>query len=141
MKNYYDQQMELATVLFRIATLQEKKSLYFDRTQPSSPKFGEKVSSSHKDSEPFLVYTQKIEDIDKELEELYEEATILEKYLKKMEDSLRKMKGILERIFVAKYIDGLNVKKLCIKFNYSKTQIYRYLQIIHSIVKDGKKWE
>lgn len=139
MKNYYDQQMELATVLFRIATLQEKKSLYFDRTQPSSPKFGEKVSSSHKKSEPFLEYTAKVEDIEKELDELQKEKEILEKYLKKMEESLRKMKGILEKIFVAKYIDGLDVRKIATKYSYSESHIYRLLTTIHQIIKDEKK--
>jgi len=139
LKNYYDQQMELNVVLFRISTLNEKKAMYFDRTQPSSPKFGEKVSSSHKLSEPFLEYTEKVENINQEIEDLYKEKEILEKYLKMMEDSLRQMKGILEKIFVAKYIDGLDVRKIAIKYSYSESHIYRLLTTIHQIIKDDKK--
>lgn len=139
MKNYYDQQMELNIVLFRIESLNEKKSIYFNRTQPSSPKFGEKVSSSHKKSEPFLDYTANIEDINREIDDLLKEKEILEKYLKKMESSLRSMKGILEKIFVAKYIDGLDVRKIAIKYNYSESHIYRLLTTIHQIIKDDKK--
>lgn len=139
MKNYYDQQTELNIVNLRIAALNDKKKLYFDRTQPSSPKFGEKVSSSHKKSEPFLDYTVKVEEIDRELDELEKEKQILEKYLKMMEQSLRKMKGILEKIFVAKYIDGLDVRKIAIKYSYSESHIYRLLTTIHQIIKDEKK--
>lgn len=134
MKNYYDQQMELTTVLFRIATLNEKKALYFSKTQPSSPKFGEKVSSSHTNSEPFLIYAQKIEEIDKELEELKEEASILEKYIKKMESSLRDMKGILEKVFVDRFIDGMDVKRIARKYNYSESNIYELIRKIKEIV-------
>lgn len=136
MKNYYDQQMELATVLFRIATLQEKKALYFNRTQPSSPKFGEKVDSSHVNSEPFLVYAQKVEDIDKELEVLKKEADILEKYVKKMESSLRDMKGILERIFVDRFIDNMEVKQIAKRYNYSESHIYELIRDIKKIVQN-----
>ena len=134
-KNYYDQQMELATVLFRIATLQEKKTLYFDRTQPSSPKYGEKVSASHKPSEPFLEYTAKVTDIDKELEELYKESAILEKYLRKMEINLRSMKGLLENIFVDRFIDNMDVKQIAKKYHYSESRIYDLIRDIKKIVK------
>ena len=139
MKNYYDQQMELTVVLFRIETLKEKKAVYFSETQPSSPKYGEKVSSSHKPNEPFLTYSSKTEAIDLELDSLYKEKAILEKYLKKMEESLRKMKGILEKIFVAKYIDGLDVRRIAMKYSYSESHIYRLLTTIHQIIKDGDK--
>ena len=139
MKNYYDQQMELNTVLFRIATLNEKKAVYFNKTQPTSPKFSEKVASSHTDNNAFLQYVEKIEKIDEEIEELKQEKEILEKYLKKMEESLRSMRGILEKIFVSKYIDGLDVKRIAIKFSYSESHIYRLLTTIHQIIKDDKK--
>lgn len=141
MKNYYDQQLELNVILMRIETKNEEKALYFQETQPSSPKYSEKVNASHKPNDPFLRYAAKVEEINKELDELYKEKEILEKYLKKMEHSLRQMKGILEKIFVAKYIDGLTTRQICMRVNYSKTAVYRYLQTIHAIIKDGKKWE
>lgn len=89
----------------------------------------------------FINYADSIIAIDKEIDIKKKEIALMESYLKKMEYNLRSMKGILERIFVAKYIDGMTVKQITIKTNYSKTQIYRYLTIIQKIIKDGKKWE
>lgn len=141
-KNYYDQQQELLAATFRLETLNEKKALYFSKTQPKASKPKEvMVSSSRIIQDTFLEYTQQIEEIDKEIDLVKEEIQILEKYLRKMENSLRKMKDPLAKIFVAKYIDGLNVTQIGIKVHYSKTQVYRFLQTIHSILKDGKKWE
>jgi DNA-directed RNA polymerase specialized sigma24 family protein len=127
---------------FRLETLNEKKALYFSKTQPKASQPKEvMVSSSRIPKDTFLEYTQKIEDIEREIEIVKEEIEILKKYLNKMESSLRGMKEPLTKIFVAKYIDGLNVTQICIKVHYSKTQVYRFLQTIHSILKDGKKWE
>lgn len=139
MKNYYDQKMELASVLFRIATLNEKKAYYFSLTQPRSPKYGEKVSASHVNNEPYLEYTSKIEEIDRELEQLFKEIDILENYLQKMDDSLRQMKGIEAKLFVSKFIDGLDVKSMARKYNYSESHIYRLLNKINKKIKDDKK--
>ena len=142
MKNYYDQQMELNVVLFRIETLNEKKAIYFNQTQPKSGKIKEvMVDSSRVIKDTFLEYTEKVEDINKELDDLYKEKEILERYLKKMEESLRSMKGIKEKIFVAKFIDGLSAKQISRKMAYSKTSIYRILSEIYQIIQVGKKWE
>lgn len=141
MKNYYDQQMDLNLTLFRIETLNEKKAIYFNHTQPKSGEIKEvMVDSSRIIKDTFLEYTEKVEEINKELDDLYKEKDILERYLKKMESSLRSMKGILEKIFVAKYIDGLSVDKIAIRVNYSVPSVYRKLSEIYRIIKDDKKW-
>ena len=142
MKNYYDQQMELNLVLFRIETLNEKKAIYLRETQPKSSKPKEvMVDSSRVIKDTFLEYTIKTEEIDKELDDLYKEKEILERYLKKMEESLRSMKGIKEKVFVARFIDGLSAKQISRKMAYSKTSIYRILSEIYQIIQVGKKWE
>lgn len=142
MKNYYDQQMELNLVLFRIETLNEKKAIYLRDTQPKSSKPKEvMVDSSRVIKDTFLEYTIKTEEIDKELDDLYKEKEILERYLKKMEESLRSMKGIKEKVFVARFIDGLSAKQISRKMAYSKTSIYRILSEIYQIIQVGKKWE
>ena len=138
MKNYYDQQMELAILLMRIATKNEEKAMYFQETQPSSPKYSEKVNASHKPSETFLRYAAKTVEIDAELDELYKEKEILEKYLKKMEEKLRTMKGIHERIFVARYIDNMDVRRIAMKVNYSEPHVYRLLGEVNRIIKGEK---
>lgn len=139
MKNYYDQQMELMAATYRLEALKEKKALYFNETQPKASKIKDvMVDSSRIIEDTFLKYTEKTEEIDKEMELVKEEIEILKKYLKKIEESLRKMKGQLEKIFVAKYIDGLDVRKIAIKFSYSESHIYRLLSTIHQIINDGK---
>lgn len=99
------------------------------------------VTSSPMHTDKFLEYTAKIEYLDDEIEVVECEIKILESYLRRMENNLRTMKGALEKVFVAKYIDGLTVRQITSKVNYSKTQVYRYLSIIQQIIKDGKKWE
>lgn len=132
--------MELMAATYRLETLNEKKAIYFNATQPGSPKLKEvSVSGSKVHNDSFLNYTAKIEDIDKEIEILKKEIYILKKYLKKMEDSLRSMKGILEKIFVLKYIEGLDVRRISYKLNYSEPHIYRLLSTIRQIIKDDKK--
>lgn len=142
MKNYYDQQQELEVARNRLRSLKEKKQIYFEETQPKSKKInGVMVQSSMINHDKFLEYTSKIESIEDDIEVLEKEIRMLEEYLRKMEYNLRHMKGALEKIFVAKYIDGLSVNQITIKVNYSKTAVYRYLSTIHQIIKDGKKWE
>jgi len=140
MKNYYDQQQELEVAINRLNTLKEKKQIYFEETQPKSKKInGVMVQSSIVNHDKFLEYTSKIESIDKDIEILEKEISMLENYLKKMEHSLRHMKGALEKVFVARYIDGLKANEITTRVNYSIAQVYRYLSTIHQILKDDKK--
>lgn len=140
MKNYYDQQQELLAATYRLESLYEKKALYFNETQPKASKVKDvMVDSSRIIQDTFLKYAEKVEEIDKEIELVKEEIEILKKYLKKMEESLRKMKGQLEKIFVAKYIDGLDVRQIAIRVSYSESHVYRLLTTIHQIIKDDKK--
>ena len=140
MKNYLDQQKELEIARARLQTLKEKKEIYFNKTQPKSKQFDKvMVQSSRVNNNLFLEYTSAIEVLDDSLEILNEEINAMEYYLRNMENSLRSMKGILERIFVAKYIDGLNVTQISEKTHYSQAQVYRYLKQINKIIKDDKK--
>ena len=141
MKNYYDQQKDLEIAKARLQTLKEKKKLYFENTQPKSKRLDKvRVTSSKVADNTFINYADIVTPIDNEIDFLKKEIALIERYLKQMEQSLRSMKGNLEKIFVAKYIDGLDVNQICEKINYSPTQVYRYLRTIKKIVKDGKKW-
>ena len=131
--------MELATATYRLETLKEKKAIYFNATQPGSPKLKDiSVSGSKTHDDPFLNYAAKVEDINKEIDILEKEIELLQIYLKKMENSLRNMKGILERIFVMKYIDGLKTSEISNKLHYSETHVYRLLNTIRTIVKESQ---
>lgn len=135
MKNYYDQQLELELAKNRLATLREKKKLYFEETQPKSKKInGVMVQSSIVDNNKFLEYTAKIEYLDDEIDVLENEIRILENHLIRMECNLKTMKGILEKVFVDRYINGLSIKKIAQKYSYSESNIYELLKKIRKIL-------
>lgn len=135
MKNYYDQWKELEIAKTRLQALKEKKQLYFNQTQPRSKRIdGDMVTSSKVANNMFLNYAEKTERIDAQIDIIKKEIALMECYLKKMEKNLREMKGILEKIFVARYIDGLSVKKIAIKYNYSDSNVYELLRKIKRIL-------
>lgn len=135
MKNYYDQQLELELAKNRLATLKEKKELYFEETQPKSKKInGVMVQSSIIDNNKFLEYTAKVEYLDDEIDVLENEIRILENHLIRMECNLKTMKGILEKVFVDRYINGLSIKKIAKKYSYSESNIYELLKKIRKIL-------
>jgi phage shock protein A len=135
MKNYYDQQQELQTALYRLETLKEKKQLYFNMTQPGTMDYSKDNVQGGVHKDLMTEYVIKIEKIDNEIEMLESEIDVLNKYLKKMEQCLRSMKGSMEKIFVARYIDDKSVNQIMHIVNYSKSSVYRELQRIEEIIK------
>lgn len=140
MKNYYDQQQELQTALYRLESLKEKKQLYFNMTQPGTMDYSKDNVQGGVHKDLMTEYVIKIEKIDIEIDEKQKEIELLESYLKKMEKCLRSMKGSLEKVFVARYIDGLNVNQVALRCNYSASHIYKILQVIDKILK-GNNYE
>lgn len=139
MKNYYDQKRELELTKSRLETLQEKKRIYFEETQPKSKEFkGVMVNGSRIESNKNLTYMVKTEEIDKEIEIKLKEIKILEKNIKKMEHHLREMEGILEQVFVARYIDGKKVKQIAKQLHYSPSHIYTLLEEVKKITNSKK---
>ena len=135
MKNYYDQQQELQIALYRLESLENKRQILFERTQPSTTDYSKEFVEGGVHKDLMTEYVMKIESLDMEIEDLHREIEMLENYLKKMANSLRSMKDHLNKIFVAKYIDDLDVVEIAEKFNYSASHIYRELQIIRKILK------
>lgn len=139
MKNYYDLQKELAIALARLKSLKEKRELYFNSTQPGGMSYDEPVVMGGTTNNAFDVYAEKVIEIDLQIKLVEAEILITQKHLKAMEDSLRKMNGTLEKIFVARYIDGLTINQIARKMNYSRSQVYRKLQKIRNITKNATK--
>ena len=135
MKNYYDQQQELQTALYRLETLKEKRQLYFNMTQPGTMDYSKDNVQGGVHKDLMTEYVIKVEKIDEEIRTLESEIELLDKYLKKMEQCLRTMKDSTERIFVARYIDNKSVNEIMPIVNYSKSSIYRELQRIEEIIK------
>ena len=85
-----------------------------------------KGSSSNK----FLNYTIKMEEIDKEINVRRNLRDVLEYRLKLKEIELNNSSNILDKVYLLRYVDERKVRYICIKTNYSKTQIYRILEEI-----------
>lgn len=141
MKNYYDQQQDLQAALYRLETLKEKKEMYFNMTQPGTMDYSKDNVGGGVHNDLMTEYVMKVEKIDKEIELKEKEIAVLQHYLNKMEKCLRTMKGTLEKIFVAKYIDRLPVYQIMELVNYSQAHVYRELLKIKMILNDSIELE
>mgnify|MGYP001625113800 CR=1 FL=1 len=106
-----------------------KKSQLLYSVVPKSANFENELvkgSSSNK----FLNYTIKMEEIDKEINVRRNLRDVLEYRLKLKEIELNNSSNILDKVYLLKYVDERKVRYICIKTNYSKTQIYRILEEI-----------
>ena len=89
-------------------------------------------SSGHTDK--YLEYTSKIEGLDEEITLLETEIEILDVHLQMMEHRLRTLRGTLEKIFVDRFIDGMTIKKIARKYNYSESNVYEIIKKIKKII-------
>lgn len=106
-----------------------KKSQLLYSVVPKAANFENELvkdSSSNK----FLNYTIKMEEIDKEINVRRNLRDVLEYRLKLKEIELNNSSNILDKVYLLKYVDERKVRYICIKTNYSKTQIYRILEEI-----------
>ena len=106
-----------------------KKSQLLYSVVPKSVNFENELvkgSSSNK----FLNYTIKMEEIDKEINVRRNLRDVLEYRLKLKEIELNNSSNILDKVYLLRYVDERKVRYICIKTNYSKTQIYRILEEI-----------
>lgn len=138
LKNYYDQKYELHIAKLRLKSLYKKKSLYFNATQPKGVNYDKELVMGGQVKNNFDIYVEKVEEINIQIKLVEAEIIILQENLKDMEKALRNMKGSLERIFVLRFIDGFSINTICKRTHYSKSEIYRKLDIIKKILKTGK---
>lgn len=138
-KHYYDLKRELEIAQLRLKALLEKRDLYFNNTQPGGMNYDNTIVDGGTANNSFDIYVEKVEELDVQIKLLEAEIIILQQNLKNIENALRKMKGSLYKVFVARYIDGLSINQIARKMNYSRSQVYRKLQIIKNITKDATK--
>lgn len=116
----------------------ERKALYAYSILPGSSKIDNSQLKIKTTSDNFLEYTIKIEEIEKEIEIRKNLADVLTYRLKLKLLDLRESKEILDKIYVYRYVDNMKVRYICIKTNYSKTQVYRLLEEIRKKTKMGQ---
>lgn len=139
MKNYYTQLSELRIAEERLKNLRERKSLLETKITKltSTPK--EVVVTGGSPSDKMTNYVIKCEEIDKEIEEVTEEISIIKKGINKMEEILNNVSGIEERVFRLYYIENKTPLQISFIIPCGKATVYRYLNKINKKIKVEKK--
>lgn len=130
MKNYYTQLGELRIAEARLETLQERKEKLLTKATKTTGSLKEVVAFGGEISNKPLNYTEQCEEIDKEIEEIEEEIKIIKKGLSKMENILKNISGIEEKIFRLYYIENKNPTQISFIIPCDRRTVYRYLKKI-----------
>lgn len=113
----------------------DKKELLFQRTQPQAIEIKPDKIMGSGDSNPleqYMIAKDQLQ-IDTVITEAWELLRERERILAVAERDLRGSVGLWDRIYTARYLDGMSVDDIARRMHYSERQIYR---IIDSI---GKK--
>lgn len=127
MKNYYQQLSELRIAETRLKTLQEKKMLLETKATKTTSSIKEVVAFGGGISNKPLTYVELCEIIDKQVEELEKEIRILKKGLQQMDEILKNISGIEERIFRLYYIENKNPTQISYIIPCDRSTVYRYI--------------
>ncbi len=130
MKNYYTQLSELRIAETRLETLQEKKELLLANATKTTGSLNEVVAFGGGISNKPMNYTVQCEEIDKLIEATEEEIKILKKGLFQMENILKNISGIEERIFRLYYIENKNPTQISFIIPCDRRTVYRYIKKI-----------
>lgn len=130
MKNYYVQLSELRIAKARLETLEEKKGMFEARITSTTSKIKEVTSNSNFNTDKMTEYVIKCEAINKQIEEVKEEIRILEKGINIMNNILKNISGIEERIFRLYFIENKTPTQISFIIPCDRTTVYRYIRKI-----------
>ena len=130
MKNYYTQLSELRIAKVRLETLKEKKEYLLAKATSTTGSLKEVVAFGGGTTNKPLNYAEQCEEIDKLIIETEEEIKILKKGLQQMDEILKNISGIEERIFRLYYIENKNPTQISFIIPCDRATVYRYLQKI-----------
>ena len=139
MKNYYTQLSELRIAEARLQTLQEKKDILEAKITKITGSIKEVVTFGGTTSDKMTDYAIKCEEIDKEIEEVKEEINVLKKGLFQMEEILKNISGIEEKIFRLYYIENKTPTQISYIVPCGIATVYRYIKEIKKKCKNDKK--
>lgn len=138
-KNYYTQLSELRIAEARLQTLLEKKAILETKITKVTGSMKEVVTFGGTSSDKMTDYVIKCEEIDKQITELKEEINVLKKGLSLMEDILKHISGIEERVFRLYYIENKNPTQISFIIPCARDTVYRYLRKINKKLKVNTK--
>ena len=139
MKNYYTQLSELRIAETRLETLKEKKILLEAQATRTTSQLKEVAIFGTGKNDPMTNYAISSEEIDKEIAALEEEIKVLKKGLIQMDNILKNISGIEERIFRLYYIENKNPTQISFIIPCARDTVYRYLRKINQKVKVNTK--
>lgn len=132
MKNYYTLLSELRIAETKLRCKEEQKQMYLNRITNCTSKLKDVVTSGNFSNDKMDNYLIKCETIDKEINELKEEVRILRSGLKSMEEIIKNISGIEERIFRLYFIENKTPTQISFIIPCDRTTVYRYINKIKS---------
>lgn len=130
MKNYYQQLSELRIAETRLKTLQEKKILIETQATKTTSSIKEIVAFGGGITNKPLTYAELCEEIDKQIIALEKEVEILRKGLHEMNDILRNISGIEERIFRLYFVENKTPTQISFIIPCDRSTVYRHIKAI-----------
>lgn len=138
-KNYYAQLSELRIAEARLITLQEKKELLEAKATKTTSAMKDVVAFGGSNNDKMTNYIIKCEELNKKIQETTEEIRILKKGLQRMEEILKHISGIEERVFRLYYIENKNPTQISLIIPCARETVYRYLRKINRKMKVDTK--
>lgn len=139
MKNYYHQLSELRIAETRLKTLQEQKELLEAKITKTTSSMKEVVAFGGSNSDKMTDYVIKCEELNNKIEEVEKEIDILKKGLQQMNEILKHISGIEERVFRLYYIENKNPTQISYIIPCARDTVYRYLRKINNKIKVNTK--
>lgn len=139
MKNYYAQLGELRIAEARLTTLLDKKALLEARITKTTSTIKDVVVYGGSSNDKMTDYVIKCEELNNKIKETEEEIKILKKGLSQMENILKNISGIEERIFRLYFIENKNPTQISFIIPCARDTVYRYLRKINKKVKVNTK--
>ena len=127
MKKYELLKKRLELCLICVETLQEQKEVLNAFLYPKTSRIKPVCVRGGENHDRYSEYVHETMTIDKQIGIVKKEIELLQNNIKKMEYVLRNIDDEMYKIFVYRYIDGLNVKDIARKTNYSNRRIYQIL--------------
>lgn len=139
MKSYYQQLSELRIAETRLDTLNEKKAMLEAKITKVTSTSKEIVTSGGVQSDKMTDYVIRCEEINKQIEEVEEEIEILKKGLHKMDEILKHVSGIEERVFRLYFMENKTPTQISYIVPCGIATVYRYIKEIKRKYKNDKK--
>lgn len=113
----------------RLDDLLTEKERLFIITQPNAIRYdNDKIQVTPKNKlDEYVIALEKVEAEIKSLEMII---ATRKRMVEEAEDNLRQSQDQMDAIYLMKYVNGYNVPTISLTMNYSKSQIYRILQVI-----------